>query len=204
MDILNKIKQIQALTEIGIHYSKNEFDLLRYQEISRLCFGVLSDMTSLSEQDLMLKLIESDGYKTPKVDVRAVVFNEQNEILMVREKIDGCWSMPGGWADIGYTPSEVAVKESREEAGAEVRAVRLLGILDKRCHEHPADIYYIYKVFIECEFMDWVGSDHMETSDYGFFSLDTLPPLSTPRNTFEQIRKLFDYHNGILTDPMFD
>jgi ADP-ribose pyrophosphatase YjhB (NUDIX family) len=204
MDILNKIKQIQSLTEIGIHYSKNDFDRKRFEDISNLCFSVLSQMTDIPEQDLKVKIIESDGYKTPKVDVRAVVFNNQNEILMVREKIDDCWSLPGGWADIGYTPSEVAEKESREEAGAEVKAVRLLGILDKRCHDHPADIYYIYKVFIECTFIGWVGSDQMETSDYGFFSLENLPPLSTPRNTLAQIQKLFDYHSGTLTVPMFD
>lgn len=204
MDILNKIKQIQSLTEIGEHYAKNDFDLIRYREISDLCFSVLSQITDLPEQELKEKIIESDGYKTPKVDVRAVVFNDKNEILMVREKIDGCWSLPGGWADIGYTPSEVAEKESLEEAGALVKAFRLLGILDKRCHDHPVDLYYIYKVFIECSFIEWVGSDQMETSDYGFFSLEKLPPLSTPRNTLEQIQKLFDYRHGILTDPMFD
>ncbi len=204
MDILNNIKQIQSLAEIGTHYAKNEFDLKRYEEISGLCLSMLSQITGIDEQELKVKIVESDGYKTPKVDVRAVVFNEKNEILMVRELIDDCWSLPGGWADIGYTPSEVAVKESREEAGAEVKAVRLLGILDKRCHNHPPDIYYIYKVFIECAFVGWVGSDEMETSDYGFFSLENLPPLSTPRNTIEQMRKLFDYHSGILTAPMFD
>ena len=149
-------------------------------------------------------MVETDGYKTPKVDVRAVVFNHHNEILMVREKIDNCWSLPGGWADIGYSPSEVAIKESREEAGAEVKPVRLLGILDKRCHDHPADIYYIYKIFIECDFISWVGSDHMETTEFGFFSFANLPTLSTPRNTMDQMKRLFDYQSGILVEPMFD
>jgi ADP-ribose pyrophosphatase YjhB (NUDIX family) len=204
MDILNKIKQIQALAETGLHYSKNDFELARNREISELCFSVLSDITGIPDRDLQVKIVESDGYKTPKVDIRAVVFNDQNEILMVREKVDDCWSLPGGWADIGYTPSEVAVKESREEAGAEVKPLRLLGILDKRCHNHPPDIYYIYKVFIECTFISWVGSDEMETSDYGFFSFDNLPALSTPRNTIGQMEKLFAYHNGTLSEPMFD
>jgi ADP-ribose pyrophosphatase YjhB (NUDIX family) len=204
MDILNKIKQIQSLTEIGIHYARNDFDLKRYEEISDLCFSVLSQITEIPETQLKEKMIESDGYKTPKVDVRAVVFNDRDEFLMVKEKIDDCWSLPGGWADIGYSPSEVAEKETREEAGADVKAVRLLGILDKRCHDHPSDIYYIYKVFIECAFIGWVGSDDMETSDHGFFSPDNLPPLSTPRNTVGQMQKLFDYRNGTVTEPMFD
>lgn len=204
MDILNKLKQIQALTEIGIHYSKNDFDLLRYREIADLSLSVLAYITGIPEQDIKEKIVESDGYKTPKVDVRAVIFNDRDEILMVREKIDGLWSLPGGWADIGYTPSEIAEKESREEAGASVKALKLLGILDKRCHDHPADIYYIYKVFLECAFLGWVNSDRMETSEHGFFNMDNLPPLSTPRITLGQIQKLFDYHSGILTEPMFD
>lgn len=204
MDILLKIKQILALSEIGIHYAHTEFDLVRYREMGELCLSALSEMTGLPEQDLKIKVIESDGYKTPKVDVRAVVFNDRDEILMVRERIDGCWSLPGGWADIGYTPSEVAVKETREEAGAEVRAVRLLGILDKRCHEHPADIFYIYKIFIECDLISWTGSDDLETSGHGFFSHGNLPPLSTPRITNGQLRKLFEYRSGRLTEPMFD
>jgi len=204
MDILNKIKQIQALSEIGMHYSYNDFDLQRYQEITKLCLSLLSQMTDISEEELRLKMVETDGYKTPKVDVRAVVFNENDEILMVKEKFDGCWSLPGGWADIGYSPSEIAVKESREEAGAEVQAVRLLGILDKSKQGHPVDLYYIYKVFIECTFIKWVGSDEMETTDYGFFPLSDLPPLSLPRITQEQIEKLFEYHTGKRSIPMFD
>ena len=204
MDLITKIKQLQALTEIGIHYAKNDFDLKRYEEMSDLCFSVLAEISDIPESELKEKIIESDGYKTPKVDVRAVVFNDQHEILMVKELIDGLWSLPGGWADIGYSPSEVAVKESREEAGAEVKASRLIGILDKRCHNHPADIYYIYKVFIECTFIGWVGSDHMETSDFGFFSIADLPPLSTPRNTLEQMQMLFDFHHGKVTEPLFD
>jgi ADP-ribose pyrophosphatase YjhB (NUDIX family) len=204
MDILNKLKQIQALAQIGIHYSHNEFDYKRYQEINEICLSALSDMTDIDVNTLRTKILEQDGYKTPKVDIRAVVFNDSDEILMVREKIDGCWSLPGGWADIGLTPSEIAVKEALEEAGAIVKAGRLLGVLDKRMHDHPADIFYIYKIFIECELIDWTDSDHMETSAYGFFSLKNLPPLSLPRNTPDQIQKLFEFHSGRLTEPMLD
>jgi len=204
MDILNKIKQIQALSEIGIHYAHNGFDLERYREIGDLCFNVLSGIVDIPVDVLKVRMIESDGYKTPKVDVRAVVFNENHEILMVREKIDDCWSLPGGWADIGYTPSEVAVKESREEACADVEPVRLLGIMDKRCHNHPSDLYYIYKIFLECKFNGWVEGDRLETTEVGFFASDNLPTLSAPRNTPEQIRLLFDFHSGQVTQPFFD
>jgi ADP-ribose pyrophosphatase YjhB (NUDIX family) len=204
MDILNKIKQIQALAETGIHYSHNPFELQRNQEIGALCLGILSDLTGTAVDRLKFSIEEHQGYKTPKVDVRAVIFNERNEILLVREKVDGRWSLPGGWADIGYTPSEVAVKEAREEAGAEVDAVRILAVFDKRCHEHPADIYYIYKIFIECRLRGWVGRDDKETSDQGFFSPGDLPPLSTPRVTARQIEQLLALHTGKLQAPLFD
>ena len=204
MDILNKIKQIQALAETGIHYSHNDFELHRNREINDLCMDILSGLTDLPVEELRFAMVEHNGYKTPKVDVRAVVFNDEHKILMVKEMVDGRWSLPGGWADIGYTPSEVAVKEAREEAGALVEPVRLLAVFDKKCHNHPPDIYYIYKIFIECRLTGWVSRDHKETSDHGFFSLDNLPALSTPRITVEQLSKLFDFHLGILTEPLFD
>ena len=204
MDILNSIKQIQALSEIGVHYSHNDFDLQRYQEIGRLSTEAIAGILDLPVQTVRNRMEEHDGYKTAKVDVRAVVFNEQNEILMVREKIDDCWSLPGGWADVGYTPSEVAVKEAREEAGARVTPVRLLAVLDKRCHPHPSDLYYIYKIFIECTLDGWVDRDLLETSAAGFFPENQLPALSLPRNTEEQIAMLFDFRHGRITAPVFD
>ena len=126
------------------------------------------------------------------------------KILMVKEKIDGKWSLPGGWADIGYTPSEIAVKETQEEAGMEVKAGRLLAVLDKRCHKHPQDIYYIYKIFIECQYLGEAQSDFAETTDARFFSHDAIPPLSTPRNTQEQIDYMFEFNAGKRTNPIID
>ncbi len=122
------------------------------------------------------------GYQTPKVDVRGVVFRG-NKILLVRETIDGRWSVPGGWADVGLTPLEVARKEVFEEAGLEVKPVRLLAVLDKMCHSHPPDMYHIYKIFILCEEQGGTLQNGMETSETGFFGLDELPPLSVPRIT---------------------
>jgi len=204
MTIIDKIKQIQALSEIGIHYAHNEFDHERYREISGICFSLISDITDLPVEKIRISMMESDGYKTPKVDVRAVVFNDQDEILMVKERIDDCWSLPGGWADIGYTPSEVAVKETREEAGALVDPQRILAILDKRCHDHPLDIFYIYKIFLECRFIGWVEKDCKETSETGFFGLNNLPSLSLPRNTLSQLELMFDFRSGKRTQPVFD
>jgi ADP-ribose pyrophosphatase YjhB (NUDIX family) len=115
---------------------------------------------------------------------------------MVREKIDQCWSLPGGWGDIGYTANEIAVKEVREESGLEVEPMRLLAVLDKKCHAHPASPWYTYKLFILCRETGGFLQAGMETLDADFFPLENLPPLSTDRITYEQIRLMFDFkHN---------
>ena len=140
---LEYIKQIQSIAETGLHYSKNPFELNRNTEINKICIKLLNELSGIDAEKIRLNIEERDGYKTPKVDVRAVVFNQMDELLLVREKIDGKWSLPGGWADVGYTPSEMAVKETLEESGWMVEPVRLLAIMDKRCHDHPSDLYYI-------------------------------------------------------------
>ena len=70
------------------------------------------------------------GYVTPKVAVGAIVGNEAGEILLVQRKDSGIWLYPTGWADVGYSPAEVAVKEVSEETGIECEPLRLLGVVD--------------------------------------------------------------------------
>lgn len=201
---LIKLKKIQALCEHGQHFAHNQFDLERYQEIESIVFELLCENSNASKESISFLMQEKNGYKTPKVDVRAVVFNSEHQILMVKEKIDGKWSLPGGWADIGYTPTEIAIKETREEAGYEVQADRLIAVLDKRVHKHPEDVFYIYKIFIECILVGPAKSNFTETDEVGFFHLENLPPLSTPRNTQEQIETMFRFHFGNGRFPIID
>ncbi len=133
-----------------------------------------------------------------------MVFNDQDEILLVKERVDSRWSMPGGWCDIGYTPVEVAEKEAFEEAGIKVKASRLLAVFDKKCHDHPEDLFYIYKIFIECRAEDFTISTGMETLDVGFFPQDQLPELSTPRTTVGQINTMYDFHYNRINWPLID
>ena len=198
------LKKIQALCEHGQHYAHNEFDLHRYKEIELIVFELIRINFHSKHEKIPLLMTEKEGYKTPKVDIRAVVFDNNRKILMVKEKIDGKWSLPGGWADIGNTPTEVAVKETREEAGIEVKAGRLIAVLDKREHNHPEDLYYIYKIFIECTYVGPAETDFLETDDVGYFGQDELPPLSTPRNTVEQISMMFDFHAKKPGFPVID
>lgn len=128
---LDVAKRIQALAQNGLAYSDNKYDIERYEELRNLSMEIMAEYADMDMTKVKDLFANENGYQTPKVDIRAVVFQDE-KVLMVRERIDGCWSLPGGWADIGFTPAEIAVKEVREEAGFEVKPLRLLAVYDKK------------------------------------------------------------------------
>ena len=199
-----KIKRIQALAEIGLQYSDIPYDLERYQEIQEISLQLLENLTDVPIEKIIPVIEEKNGYKTPKVDVRAVVFNEEDKILLIQEKVDGLWAMPGGWSDISYSPAEVAEKECFEEAGINVKAIKLLAVLDKQKQNMPPAFEYVYKIFLLCKKLNNNISVGTETIDVGWFDENKLPEFSTPRNTEEQIKMMFQYHRGEKTEPCFD
>lgn len=203
-ELIGLAQRIRALSQNGLVYSLSEYDTERYEELTALSDQITALATGLEPDDVVRSYHPAKEYVTPKVDIRAVVFNEKDEILLVREKADGCWSLPGGWSDVGYSPKEVAVKEVSEETGLEVRPVRLLAVMDMSKHPHPRIPYYVYKFFILCELR---GGSFTETFDIlgkGFFRLDELPPLSLERVLPEQIRKMYDYYKHPGGDVYLD
>lgn len=200
---LDWAKQIQAIAQAGLTYSKDVYDLERFEQLRQISMEMVSTYTNVEMKMIKDLFANETGYATPKVDIRAVVCRD-GKILMVKEKIDGGWSLPGGWADIGLTPSEVAVKEAKEESGFDVKPVKLLAVLDKKCHPHPPSPYHVYKMFIQCEIVGGHPVGGTETSAVEFFAEDELPPLSADRNTESQIRMLFEYLKNSLKEPVFD
>lgn len=193
---LETAKRLQALAQSGLAYSNNVYDIERYEELRNISLNIMAAYTDMEVEKIRELFANETGYQTPKVDVRAVVFKE-DKLLLVKEHADSCWALPGGWGDIGYTPSEVAVKEVMEEAGLEVKPVKLLAIMDKKCHPHPASPYYVYKIFILCEITGGSAKTGIETSAVDFFKEDDLPELSVERNTLSQINEMFQF----LADP---
>jgi ADP-ribose pyrophosphatase YjhB (NUDIX family) len=202
--IFEKIKRIQALAEIGLEFSQNTYDRERYDELHEISLQMMNQITDVPVEKIAPVIQDKNGYKTPKIDVRAVVFNENNEILLIQEKADNRWAMPGGWADVGYSPSEVAVKECFEEAGLKVETSKLLAVLDKQKQKMPPAFEYTYKIFLLCKKLNNSISTGTETIDVGWFNEHNLPELSTPRNTVEQIKLMFQYHRGEISEPCFD
>lgn len=187
---------MQAIAQSGIHFAGSEFDRERYEELRGLSVELTGTICDTKPSKIRDLFTNETGFQTPKVDVRSVVLKE-GKILMVRERIDGRYSMPGGFADINYSPSEVAVKEVREETGLNVRFNRVLAIADTDRHGFPPLPYHFYKIVILCDLVDGDLRDSIETSEAGFFDFDNLPELSVERNTpsfLEMIRNQLESH----------
>src|SRR6185437_2430643 len=134
-------KRIQALSQSGLTFSKDIYDIERYEELRNISVEIMNEHTGLEMQRIKDLFTNETGYQTPKVDVRGVVFQE-DKILMVRENIDDRWALPGGFCDIGLSPSENIIKEIREESGYDVIPMRLLALTDNNKHPHPPQPYH--------------------------------------------------------------
>ena len=203
-NFFEQIKRLQALAEIGLEYSDSNYDNERYEEIQEICLKMLEQLTDVPLTKIKAIIEESNGYKTPKVDVRAVVFNPEGQILLVQEKADGCWALPGGWADVGYSPRQVAEKECFEEAGLTVKSSHLIAVMDKTAQQMPPEFEYVYKLFIRCEPIGTQISTGPETDNVGWFNEHELPELSKPRNLESQIHLMFEYFRGEKIEVYLD
>ena len=200
---LDWAKRIQALSQAGLTFSKDVYDIERYEELRGISAEIMAKHTDLEINKIKELFANETGYQTPKIDVRGAVFKD-NQILLVKENIDSKWSLPGGFCDIGLSPSENVVKEIKEESGYDVVPVKLLALLDKNKHEHPPEAYHYYKIFILCEIIGGNPTIGIETSSIQFFSKDNLPELSTKRNTESQIIRLFEFLENPSKETIFD
>lgn len=190
-------QRLQALAQTGLAYTESEYDRERYQEINAIGQQILAQLSNVAIEQVIQLFPDEIGYRTPKVDIRAIVFRGNDELLMVQEKIDNNrWTVPGGWGDIGYTPFEVAEKEVWEETGLKVKATQLLAVFDKKMHPHPYQPWYVYKFFILCEVTggEMVAQTN-ETSGIEWIPRKELSnlSLSTDRATFSQLEKMFEF-----------
>jgi ADP-ribose pyrophosphatase YjhB (NUDIX family) len=207
MPTLAQLRELQAIAQEGLTYSRDPFDLTRFARLRDLTAELLAEQTGQAPATVTGLLRAEEGYLTPKVDVRAVVLNAAGEVLLTRERSDGAWSLPGGWADPGESPTQIAVREVFEETGRTVRVARLLAVMDKAQHPHPPDLWAVYKLFVQCDLTGTGGAAHaenLETLDSVFFPVDALPPLSLPRNLPDQVRRVValarDPHSAVSCD----
>ncbi len=202
---LSRAKRLLALAETGQHFTRDPFDRERYDELAVMARAMLADLgrMPLSRIDGLISE-NAAGYATPAVDVRGAVIRG-NRILLVRERADGKWSLPGGFADVGYSPAENVEKEIHEEAGLTVRAHHLYALRHKARHPYPPAAYECYKFCFLCEGdpTETPGTGP-ETSDVAFFDEDALPDLSLGRVLPQDIAAAFAAYRADARTTLFD
>lgn len=202
-DWLSWAQRLQALAQTGLTYSAEGFDRDRYAAVREIAAAMMAAGGRLDPRPLEQVFAGQDGYATPKVDVRAAVFRE-GRILLVKERQDGLWTLPGGWADVGDAPSRAAERETLEESGLEVRAVKLAAVYDRNRHPHPPMVWHAWKLFFVCELLGGEARPSDETEAVEFFPEGALPPLSVQRVTAEQIAAMFEHHRDPARPTCFD
>ncbi len=185
-------RKLQAIGQNGLTYSKDPFDIERFEELRELALEILQNYTDSDLPRIRDLFAGEHGHATPKVDVRGVVFNE-DAILLVRERADGKWTLPGGWVDVNESPSESVAREVFEESGYQAKALKLLACYDRNKHPHPPHPYHVYKLFFHCEILGGSPSTSYETDGVDFFKQDAIPELSTGRVTSAQIDRFFEF-----------
>ena len=199
---LNWCQQLQAIAQNGLTFARDPYDIERYNVLRQISAEMLAAGSGL-EPTVVLGLLEKEkDYTTPKIDVRGVVFRN-DQLLLVRERSDGRWTLPGGWADVCASPAENVVREVYEESGFVTRASKILALFDRAKHPHePPFAFHVYKLFMLCSIVSGTETTSSETDSVGFFSEQDIPELSITRVTPAQIHRMFEHHRnpGLPTD----
>jgi ADP-ribose pyrophosphatase YjhB (NUDIX family) len=197
-------QRLQAIAQNGLTYAQDPYDIDRYHALRTIAAEMLAQGSGI-EHSAILGLLEGEtGYTTPKVDMRGVVFRE-DKLLLVRERSDGKWTLPGGWADVCASPAENVVREVYEESGFKTRALKILAMYDRARHPHlPLLPFHVYKIFVLCSIIGGEETPSYETDAVGFFGETELPELSISRTTPAQIHRMFDHHRDSSLPADFD
>jgi ADP-ribose pyrophosphatase YjhB (NUDIX family) len=187
-------RRLMAIAQNGLTYAENHFDRERYEQIRAVAAEMMAEQSEMDDRKVIDLFSGEIGYATPKVDVRGAVFRD-DQILLVKERVAGLWTLPGGWADVNESPKEAVVREVMEESGYHTRATKLLAVWDRAKHPHnPPFPYHIYRICILCELVGGEAATSHETEEVGFYPEDRLPGLSISRVTPGQIARLFEHH----------
>lgn len=198
------VKKLQSISQNGLEFNTNPYDVDRYVAIREIA-AEITELNTDIEKHYILEIFKTQkGYSTPKVDVRALILKE-GKILLVKEKADGKWSLPGGWADVNESPSESVEREVFEESGYIAKTKKLLAVYDLSKHfkNYPFP-FHVYKMYFLCELTGGEAKTSRETDEIAFFDINNLPELSIYRIKKEHLIKFFEQAKNSNSPTEFD
>jgi ADP-ribose pyrophosphatase YjhB (NUDIX family) len=189
-------RQIQSLGQTGLAFADNNYEVERNKKLLELAAEITAVYTNLEREKISTVMMMQPGYATPKIDVRSAVFKD-DKILMVHESTDELWALPGGWADVGDIPSEVAVRETKEESGYDVEVSKVIGVFDANRSGRPLEFFHAFKIIFLCDLIGGEAAISDETIDVKFQPIESLPPLSQNRTNMKHINEILEH----IKDP---
>jgi len=196
-------REIQSLSQTGLAYATKGYDIQRYRRFMEIAAEIVQNYTNLDKNQLLENFLAQPGYATPKIDVRGAMVQD-GKILLVQERLDKCWCMPGGWAEVGELPSQSIIREIREESGFEVAPQKCIGVYDANRGPKPVEFYHAYKIVFLCEIIGGRARPSEETLAVDFFSFDDLPPLSEFRTNNRHLAEVQAHLMEKLRPAAFD
>jgi len=195
-------REIFSLSQSGLTYSGNQYDIERYKRLQEITAEMISCQSEMAKESVLESFSMQAGYITPKVDVRGAVVQD-GKILLIQEREDGRWAMPGGWADLGNSPASVAEREVWEESGYRVKAEKVVAVIDANRVE-PFEFYHAYKIIFLCRLLDGESRTSHETLAVEFFDPNHLPPLSMYRTNEDMLKEVFAHIENPNRPAAFD
>lgn len=187
-------REIQALSQTGLTFAHNEYDIERNKRLLEIAAEIIETYSQFSKERLVHDFSQQPGYATPKIDVRGAVFRDE-KILLVQEKMDGKWCMPGGWVDVGEAPAASIIREVKEESGFDVVTKKIVAVYDANRSGRPLSLYHAFKIIFLCDIVGGQATPSAETEAVDFFAFNNLPELSENRTSR---RHLAEVHQHLL------
>ena len=194
--------ELQSLAQSALYYCKDKFDIERFERIREISAEMLSEASGLPTEKVKEIFCNEVGFQTPKLDCRAAIF-KGDKILLVQEN-NKTWSLPGGWVDVDQSVKQNTIKEVKEEAGLNVKAIRIIAMQDRNLHNIPPYAYNVCKVFVLCEIESGYFRPNIETDESAYFGLEELPILAKEKNNEEQIKMCFAAYYDRNWQVLFD
>lgn len=195
-------REIYSISQVGLTYNTNEFDIERYRRLQEIAAEMIASQSEIAKETIFESFSMQAGYVTPKIDVRGAVIRD-DKILLIQERADEKWAMPGGWADLGNAPASVAEREVWEESGFRVKADKVVAVIDAN-RIQPMEFYHAYKIIFLCTLLDGEPRISHETLAIDFFDLKDLPPLSIYRTNENMLREVFAHIDNPDRPTLFD